>query len=810
MYNNGLTEGYIITKVQDPSVSTIKTQGIDPSECDQLSPKLLAAAAEQGYDLDENIPLQKLPLSDLFGGFNYPVDEITLYGFVDGEKVDKKVTLYSESDSDYSIESNAITRHTASDLQAGNVNKGLFFEKNLYLTEGIEDILPLSKTSGKEKYYMVEIKVHTIVPDLTYDEELTKDALSQSTSYAIMDYFDQFQYAQSTAMMTAEIGYTGLLTLTSTLLSTPLIILGSYATAAEQETSNTIASQTTNVIMKTALKEAEKTAEKSIQSIALNVIGGAVTRSISEVFEEIFIDSIVEGAVSNFATKICGLSADAGHWLSVLATTARETKGFTELMSNTNTKKSQSIENEAKINQAQQISADYKTWYTASEMGYAIGDPIEMIDALGLTGEINANIRNEQKAANRKKILASGLLTVLGAIVPFVGFVTANLGMSFFMDGISESIIQTLNEKISTKQFNKYLARALEKQQEKLDYTISRPLVNTQTDFTEYINTVAQNKMDMVNLLQKSPSLPQALSNGYHVNLKNTISQKISEDFFAEKVNSQPDLLGNSIEIKLEKVENNLAQLEVIGDSMKGIPELQPGARLPVRLKTEGIQYKKGDIIMFYRDEIRIVHRVEYVYKSNGKTFYVTEGVNRETNPIVDKHPVCEDDVIGKVDLSLEVYQVLNEMMARRYIPTFKANAMTQRVDMQLETFIKTKYTWLRNALNRAEKLGNYKGLKLVSSKDGKSHLEFEEFALACKGSWLETGRYGDAELTWIHVGKNGDGCGETFTSTYNQLYSRKGTCPRCDPRWKNQWINHRILEALFGQKFGEEVYLKD
>ncbi|MEJ2252454.1 MAG: hypothetical protein P8Y97_22680 [Candidatus Lokiarchaeota archaeon] len=195
LYNNGLTEGYIVTKVQDPSISTIKTQGIDPCECDQLSPKLLATAAEQGYDLDENIPLQKLPLSDLFGGFDYPVDEITLYGFVDGKKVDKKVTLYSEPDSDYSIESNALTMHTADDLQAGEVNKGLFFEKNLYLTEGIEDILPLSKTSGKEKYYMVEIKVHTIVPDLTYDEELTKKALGQSASYAIMDYFDQFQYA---------------------------------------------------------------------------------------------------------------------------------------------------------------------------------------------------------------------------------------------------------------------------------------------------------------------------------------------------------------------------------------------------------------------------------------------------------------------------------------------------------------------------------------------------------------------------------------------------------------------------------------
>ncbi|MEJ2252376.1 MAG: hypothetical protein P8Y97_22285, partial [Candidatus Lokiarchaeota archaeon] len=331
LYNNGLTEGYIVTKVQDPSISTIKTQGIDPCKCDQLSPKLLAAAAEQGYDLDGNIPLQKLPLSDLFGGFNYPVEKITLYGFVDGKKVDKKVTLYSESDSDYSIESNAISMYTASDLQAGNINKGVFFEKNLYLTEGIEDILPLAKTSGKEKYYMVEIKVHTIVSDLNYDEEMTKDALSQSTSYAIMDYFDQFQYAQSTAMMTAEIGYTGLLTLTSTLLSTPLIVLGAELTGVAQQESNSIASQVTNAIMKTAVKEAENAAQKSIQLIAMKAAISAVTQSISEVFEEIFIDSIIEGASQNLVRSLGG-SSDLGYWLGNLLTTARETKGFSELI----------------------------------------------------------------------------------------------------------------------------------------------------------------------------------------------------------------------------------------------------------------------------------------------------------------------------------------------------------------------------------------------------------------------------------------------------------------------------------------------
>lgn len=38
----------------------------------------------------------------------------------------------------------------------------------------------------------------------------------------------------------------------------------------------------------------------------------------------------------------------------------------------------------------------------------------------------------------------------------------------------------------------------------------------------------------------------------------------------------------------------------------------------------EGTQYKKGDIIVYYRDDIKIVLQVEYVHEFNGKIFYVT------------------------------------------------------------------------------------------------------------------------------------------------------------------------------------------
>ena len=38
----------------------------------------------------------------------------------------------------------------------------------------------------------------------------------------------------------------------------------------------------------------------------------------------------------------------------------------------------------------------------------------------------------------------------------------------------------------------------------------------------------------------------------------------------------------------------------------------------------------------------------------------------------------------------------------------------------------------------------------------------------------------------------------------------KKSDCKYCVSPWKNQQKTHKILEALFGQEFGEEIYLKD
>ncbi len=235
---------------------------------------------------------------------------------------------------------------------------------------------------------------------------------------------------------------------------------------------------------------------------------------------------------------------------------------------------------------------------------------------------------------------------------------------------------------------------------------------------------------------------------------------------------------------------------------MSGIPGLQSGAEVLLRLMPEGTQYKKGDIIVFYRDGVKIVHQVEYVHESNGKIFYVTTGFNTETNQYVDSDLVSQDDIIGVVDLSKEAYLELNEMMARRYVPFITAFGMTLESANKLADFVKEKSTYLRNALKNAMDEATSRGLKLVSPNDPNKELSFEEFTIACIESYNGKNKfYGDAILTWKH-----EDCDHVWENTYNNIKRNVGMCPNCDGQKKNQKITNDICKSLF-EKLG---YIKN
>ncbi|MEJ2252386.1 MAG: hypothetical protein P8Y97_22335, partial [Candidatus Lokiarchaeota archaeon] len=138
-------------------------------------------------------------------------------------------------------------------------------------------------------------------------------------------------------------------------------------------------------------------------------------------------------------------------------------------------------------------------------------------------------------------------------------------------------------------------------------------------------------------------------------------------------------MLGNSWE-KLERMIHRVRILKVNGKSMLG--KLEPGAKVAFEMKQEGEVYAVDDIIIFYRDGVRIVHRVEYVYESNGQIFYVTEGVNSDTNEYVDSSPVANDQVIGRItEMSEQELRYLIEMAERGRIPYIKALGMSEQAE---------------------------------------------------------------------------------------------------------------------------------
>ena len=55
---------------------------------------------------------------------------------------------------------------------------------------------------------------------------------------------------------------------------------------------------------------------------------------------------------------------------------------------------------------------------------------------------------------------------------------------------------------------------------------------------------------------------------------------------------------------------------------------------------------KVGDILVFERDNMKIVHRVVKISSKNNQNIYYTKG---DANPIIDTGYVKEDKVLGKV-----------------------------------------------------------------------------------------------------------------------------------------------------------------
>jgi hypothetical protein len=188
---------------------------------------------------------------------------------------------------------------------------------NLYFTKSLEEIISESEkysdfanalNSGLVDsviYYKVHIYFDIFVPDTT--EETHQLALAQATQHAVMDYFNQYTYAEVTAHMISEIAYTETITFWSTIISSAAIYFGSWAVMGTEKFM----------------------AQAGVHSVAALVGQGSVkmiTSAIQETFEEIIRDGFIEALIENFV-DIVGWDEELGFWLSSLATSYREVKG---------------------------------------------------------------------------------------------------------------------------------------------------------------------------------------------------------------------------------------------------------------------------------------------------------------------------------------------------------------------------------------------------------------------------------------------------------------------------------------------------
>lgn len=175
---------------------------------------------------------------------------------------------------------------------------------NLYFTKPLEEIISElypgfddALKSGLPQsliYYNIHVYFDVFVPDTT--KETHALALTQATQHAVMDYFNQYTFAEVTANMISEIAYTETLTFWSTFISSFAMYAGSWAVGGV-----------------------------TLQSFAMAGVL-AVKSAIFEVFDEIIQDAFIEALIEN-TVDMWGWSEDAAMWLSALGTSARETFG---------------------------------------------------------------------------------------------------------------------------------------------------------------------------------------------------------------------------------------------------------------------------------------------------------------------------------------------------------------------------------------------------------------------------------------------------------------------------------------------------
>ena len=271
-----------------------------------------------------------------------------------------------------------------------------------------------------------------------------------------MDYFDQYSYAQTTAQMIAEVGYTEIMTITSTAISTPFIALGSWAVSSLQKVSaeaTKFAVKTVEGVNQQAIAETvEQAAKFALNSLILEIGRRAVIGTIKETVEEIVIDGFFETVIQS-AIRMNGGSDAAGHWISTLFTSVRETVNFGYLTSSTSVQAQQGFAGQ--VQSAIELSTEFQST-VASMLAQNEGLDLTQVAAANeqfLTAQmaeieiIGETLRDSKISLGR--LLATGIFTGLSLLAPSLA--------GFNLYAISK-LVGGIGTKIDARSQNKFLA----------------------------------------------------------------------------------------------------------------------------------------------------------------------------------------------------------------------------------------------------------------------------------------------------------------------------------------------------------------
>ena len=298
-----LTNGYLTIDARATSRKTgTYTRGLDPySNIEQK-------AIDRGF-------AAKLPLAD--DAFYYPIEKVEINVMLSPYVLPELVVNLAKINPDlYNLYMSTLTTLTSVEIPDAYyaVDGG-----NLYLTDTVENILKaevanydglVQGAEYKSFYYGVEVSFKRIVS--SYYSENKDDqmmALTQATSYSVMDYFNQWSFAFTTSQMIDEIGYTALTTAISTTISTAVIALGSWAVAGARGAFSQAGGITAKEAVKVLFKQLTWDVLKSV---------------VRETFEEIVIDGLIETLAENLV-DIAGGNEEIAFWTSTILTSIRET-----------------------------------------------------------------------------------------------------------------------------------------------------------------------------------------------------------------------------------------------------------------------------------------------------------------------------------------------------------------------------------------------------------------------------------------------------------------------------------------------------